>query len=50
MTAGFLALAALFAAVALAFVLPPLLGKRRSIPRASGDAANIAITRTNSFT
>ena len=45
MTAGFLTLAVLFAVVALVFVLPPLLGRRRSVQRASGDAANIAIYR-----
>lgn len=44
MTAAFWALAALFAATALAFVLPALLGRNRAL-RASGDAANIAIYR-----
>jgi cytochrome c-type biogenesis protein CcmH len=42
--AAFWALAALFAATALAFVVPALLGRSRA-PRASGDEANIAIYR-----
>jgi cytochrome c-type biogenesis protein CcmH len=43
-TAAFWALAALFIAIALAFVLPSLLGKGRR-ESASGEAANIAIYR-----
>jgi cytochrome c-type biogenesis protein CcmH len=44
-TVAFWVVAALFLAIALSFVLPALLGRGRRIPRASGDAANIAIYR-----
>ena len=41
----FWSIAALLAAVALAFVLPPLLGRRRATGAATPDAANVAIHR-----
>lgn len=45
MTIAFWVTAALLVAVAIAFVLPALLGRRGRVLRASGDAANIAIYR-----
>ncbi len=41
----FWSIAALLAAVALAFVLPPLFGRRRATGAATPDAANVAIHR-----
>ena len=41
----FWSIAALLAAVALAFVLPALLGRRRATGAATADAANVAIHR-----
>ena len=41
----FWAIALLLAAVAVAFVLPPLLGRRRAGPGAANDATNVAVYR-----
>jgi cytochrome c-type biogenesis protein CcmH len=42
---AFWVIAVLLAAVALAFVLPPLLGHRRSTPGAAAGATNVAVYR-----
>jgi cytochrome c-type biogenesis protein CcmH len=42
---AFWVIAVLLAAGALAFVLPPLLGRRRAVPGAAVDATNIAVYR-----